>query len=808
MNNKNKAISTSNQKFSFSKEEILHDYRIGWRSRIMSLVGRKEVLTGKASFGIFGDGIELPQLALAKVFNNGDFRAGYYRDQTIELALENVTVAQFFSQLYADPSLQNEPNSSGRQMNSHFATRLLDENGNFKNLLNLKNTAADLSPTAGQMTKLLGLAYASKLYRNNPELKGEKQFSNQGNEIVFGSIGDASTSEGPFFEAINAAGVIQVPLLMSVWDNGYGISVPRSLQTVNNSISKALSGFASSKKAEGITIYQVEAWNYPKLCEVYAEASEKVRKEHKPALVHVIDVTQPQGHSTSGSHERYKDKERLEWDKEFCCLSKMRQWILSEKIATEIQLNKIEEEEKLFVEKERKKAWDLIMNPIQEEKQQALTLLKEVQNQLKNNEIIVKCIESLDFLGTVYRRTIQSALFKAIFALKKEGLSNSNLLNFYQKYNLKYNEIYQSKLYSDTIFSPLLVKEVSPIFSENSELVDGRVVLLRCFENHFKNNPKFFALGEDVGKLGDVNLVFEGLNSKFGDLRVTDTGIRENTILGQGIGAAMRGLRPLVDIQYLDYFLYCLQPASDDLANLFYRTAGGQKAPVIIRTKGHRLEGMWHTGSPIAVILNAIRGMYFCVPRNMTQAAGMYNTLLQGDNPALVIEVLNGYRLKEKVPDNLSEFTVLLGKPEILREGYHVTLVTYGACCKIALEAADELAVHNIFIEVIDVQTLLPFDSYGVIKESIQKTNAVLFLDEDVQGGASAYMMQQVLEKQSAFDLLDVSPKTLCASDNRGAYGRDGDYYCKPQVEDVVCACFKIMYEREPLAKYDSSIDQ
>lgn len=780
-------------------QEILNDYRLGFRSRIMSIVGRKEVLTGKASFGIFGDGIELPQIALAKAFQKGDFRSGYYRDQTIELAIGNLTVAQFFSQLYADPDVQNEPNSSGRQMNCHFASRLLDERGHFKNLLATKNTAAEMSPTAGQMIKLVGLAYASKLFRNNPELKKETTLSNQGNEVVFGSIGDASTSEGHFFEAMNAAGVLQVPLVMSVWDNGYGISVPRNLQTVNNSISKALAGFASSQKGEGICIYQVEAWNYKKLCQVYLEATEKARKEHKPALIHVIDVTQPQGHSTSGSHERYKSKERLDWDKEYCCLLKMREWLISEKLSTEKELNKIEEEERAFVEAERKKAWQLLVEPIEQEKKQAISILQQILPILTNKSSVQSHIALLQSPGTVYRRAIQSAIFKAILCLREESLSPSQeLLSFYKQYNDKYVDVYQAKLYSDTEQSPVKVTEIKPQYSDKSETVDGRVVLLRCFDTHFARNPKFFALGEDVGKLGDVNLVFEGLNAKYGDLRVTDTGIRENTILGQGIGAAIRGLRPLVDIQYLDYFLYCLQTASDDLANIFYRTAGGQKAPVIIRTKGHRLEGMWHTGSPMGVILNALRGMYVCVPRNMTQAAGLYNTLLQSDNPALVIEVLNGYRLKEKIPDNVGEFTVPLGKPEILREGTHISVVTYGACCRIALDAAEELARLNIFVEVIDVQTLLPFDLYGVIQQSIQKTNAVLFLDEDVPGGASAFMQQQIVEKQNAFHYLDCKPRTLCAAENRGAYGRDGDFYCKPQLENIVEVCFDIMHEREP----------
>jgi pyruvate/2-oxoglutarate/acetoin dehydrogenase E1 component/TPP-dependent pyruvate/acetoin dehydrogenase alpha subunit len=795
-------IKTPNGKYSFSKSTILNDYRIAFKSRISSLIGRKEVLTGKASFGIFGDGVELPQIALAKAFKDGDFRTGYYRDQTIEFALGNITITEFFSQLYADNNVTLEPNSGGRQMNCHFASRLLDDKGHFKNLVTSKNTASDISPTGGQMSRLLGLAYASKLYRNEKALHSDTKndsFSINGNEIAFGSIGDASTSEGPFFEVMNAAAVLQVPLLMSVWDNGYGISVPRKFQTANDSISKALSGFASDIPGEGIAIYQVKAWDYLALCQTYLDAAEKVRTEHKPALIHVIDVTQPQGHSTSGSHERYKTKERLEWEKEYCCLSQMRQWILKESLATEKDLNQIEEEERREVETQRKKSWQLYLDPIEKERIQAVTLLKNILEHTSFKNEIEEIISSLENAVSLYRRVIDSCLFKAVTLTKKENSpAHSELRNFSDSYTEKYRKTYRSNLYSESDESPLLIPEVKATYPEKPEVVDGRVVLLRCFDHHLEHNPKFFALGEDVGKLGDVNLVFEGLNAKYGDLRVTDTGIREASILGQGIGAAMRGLRPLVDIQYLDYFLYALQTASDDLATLLYRTAGGQKAPVIIRTKGHRLEGIWHTGSPMSVLIGALRGMYLCVPRNMTQAAGMYNTLLQGDNPALVIEVLNGYRLKETIPENIGTFTVPLGNPEILRQGNHITVVTYGACCKIALDAANELEKMGISIEIIDVQTLLPFDISGLITKSIQKTNAVLFFDEDVPGGATSYMMQQTLEKNKAFDFLDCTPRTLTAAENRGAYGRDGDFYCKPQTEDVLKICHQIMSERNP----------
>ncbi|APJ03850.1 alpha-ketoacid dehydrogenase subunit alpha/beta [Silvanigrella aquatica] len=795
-----RVLKSPNEKYSFSVEEIIADYRMAIRSRYASLSGRKEVLTGKASFGIFGDGIELPQIAAAKAFQNGDFRTGYYRDQTFEMSLGNVNVTQFFSQLYADPDTGNDPHSGGRQMNSHFATRLLDEKGLFKNQLETKNSISDISPTAGQMSRMLGLAYASKLYRNEKSLnKDTNTFSKNGDEIVFGSIGDASTSEGIFFETMNAAGVLQVPLLMSVWDNGYGISVPRSLQTVNDSISKALSGFQSNKPGKGIDIYKVEGWNYLKLCEVYLEAAEKVRKEHKPALIHVIDITQPQGHSTSGSHERYKTKERLDWEKEYCCIKKFREWIIENKISTRENLNTLEDEEKEYVEKSRLKAWELLMSPLKKERDEALNILNKVIKNTKKPDQVQAAIAGLENTVTLNRRVLHASLFKTIVSLSDENTPEKlSLLHFYSEFSKKYVKTYENKLYSESLQSPLNIPEVKPTYSESAEIVDGRVVLQRCFDQHFEKNSKLFVIGEDVGKLGDVNLVFEGLNAKYGDLRVTDTGIRESTILGQGIGAAIRGLRPLVDIQYLDYFLYCLQTASDDLATLHYRTAGGQKAPVIIRTKGHRLEGIWHTGSPISMLLGALRGVYLCVPRNMTQAAGMYNTLLQSDNPALVIEVLNAYRLKEKVPDNISTFTVSLGQPEVLKTGNHITIVTYGACCKVALDAAVDLEKCGISIEVIDVQTLLPFDLSGAITESIKKTNAVLFFDEDVPGGASAYMMQQTLEKNNAFSYLDCMPRTLTAKENRCAYGRDGDYYCKPQVEHVFEVCYRIMQEREP----------
>jgi len=765
------------------------------------MIGRKEVLTGKASFGIFGDGIELPQIALAKSMQKGDFRAGYYRDQTIEFSLNNLSVAQFFSELYADTNVTNDPSSAGRQMNCHFATRFLDENGEFKDLLKTYNTASDISPTSGQMDRLLGLAYASKLYRNEKSLhEKSKKFSNKGNEVVFGSIGDASTSEGHFFEVMNAAAVLQVPLVMSVWDNAYGISVPRHLQTVRNSISKALSGFKSQKNGEGIYIYTVKGWNYPDLCKTYALATQKARKEHKPVLVHVTEVTQPQGHSTSGSHERYKSKDRLNWEKKNDCLLHFKKFILKQKFATETELDHIEQEEKRFVESERAKAWKLLCDPIAKERDRAVALLENIaQTNSENHEELQKSISTLKNPVWLLRRVIQNTLFKTILSFSKTKTQEKTaVINFYQELKAKYNHVYTHSLYSPHDTEVLNQELTTPTYDEDSKVVDGRIVLLKCFEQHLQQNPKFFVLGEDVGKLGDVNLVFEGLNAKFGDLRVTDTGIRESSILGQGLGCAMRGLRPLVDIQYLDYFLFALQTASDDLATLFYRTAGGQKAPVIIRTKGHRLEGIWHTGSPMSVLLGALRGVYICVPRNMTQAAGMYNTLLKCSNPALVIEVLNAYRLKEKTPKNISEFTVPLGTSEVLREGNTLTIVTYGACCRVALEAASLLSKINIDVEIIDVQTLIPFDLSKTILHSIQKTNAILFLDEDVPGGATTYMMHQVLEVQKGFEYLDTKPRTLTASENRTPYGRDGDYFCKPQVEDIYEMCIEIVEDINP----------
>lgn len=792
-------ISLAKGKLKLSHEEILSDYRVGHRSRLASLAGRKEVLTGKAKFGIFGDGKEVPQLAMAKAFREGDIRSGYYRDQTFMMAAGLLSVREFFSQLYADTNIENEPASAGRQMNCHFASRMLDSQGRWLPLCESKHSSADISPTAGQMARLLGLAYASKLYRKDPVISSAAaSFSRNGNEVAFGTIGDASTSEGIFWESLNAAGVLQVPMVMSVWDDGYGISVPREHQTIKNSISEALAGFQSKGSSKGFDIYVVPGWDYAKLVESYFEGVEKSRAEHTPALFHIVELTQPQGHSTSGSHERYKSKERLAWEDDFDCLKKMRAWLIEKGVATESELTQMESEDKKLVEDARKEAWELYQKPLKQDREEAQAKLDSIaQAGLASSSVVSQYAHELRNGVTLNRKLIHSNLRKACLALRKEVHPLAQELKTYTaNYSSENKSRYGSHLFSESKENPLQITEVPARYSENSEVVDGRVVLLKLFDHFFATNPKFFALGEDVGKLGDVNLVFEGLNAKYGDLRVTDTGIREATILGQGIGCALRGLRPLVDIQYLDYLLYALQLMSDDLATVHFRTAGGQKAPVVIRTKGHRLEGIWHTGSPIGMILHAVRGIHVCVPRNMTQAAGLYNTLFAGDNPALVIEVLNAYRLKERVPENLTEFRVPLGLPEVVQQGTDLTIVTYGACVRVAQEAALELQNFGISVEVIDVQTLLPFDTQALISRSIAKTNMALFLDEDVPGGASAYMMQQVIEGQGAFELLDGPPRTLCALPSRSPYASDADYYCKPSTEDVVETVLEMMRER------------
>jgi pyruvate/2-oxoglutarate/acetoin dehydrogenase E1 component/TPP-dependent pyruvate/acetoin dehydrogenase alpha subunit len=763
-------------------------------SRRASIIGRAEVLRGNATFGIFGDGKEVAQLALAKTFRPGDWRAGYYRDQTFMWATRMSNVRDFFSQLYGNARVEADPASGGRQMGNHFATRFLDDKGAFTRSIETLNSSADVSNVAGWMPHLLGLAYASKLYRENPQLKDAQDgFSVNGDEVAFGTIGDAATSEGLFWETINAAGVLQLPMAMSVWDDGYGISVPITKATTKASISDLMRGYMPDDRP-GIDIHVARGWDYPALVEMYTKGIEKVRHEHKPALFHVTEMTQPQGHSTSGSHERYKSKERLKFEQEYDCISRMRDWIIESGIASESQLEGWESADKEAVEAARDLAWDAFQSPIRAERDRAVALLKRI-----DMPEISEITDLLEEAGKVTRSFVMASASRALFQLRGiESPERTDLARFVDEYQRENDERYNSFLYSRSPESPLNVPVVAPVYSDKSMVVDARQILLRNFDANFARDPRLFVVGEDVGKLGDVNLVFEGLQAKYGEWRITDTGIREATILGQAIGAAMRGLRPICDIQYLDYFLYALELASDDLATLHWRTVGGQKAPVIIRTKGHRLVGIWHSGSPMSVVVNALRGVYVAVPRNMTQAAGFYNTLFRGDNPALVIEVLNGYRLKERVPDNIGSFTVPLGVPEVLREGSDVTVVTYGACCGIAVDAASMLDGLGVSCEVIDVQTLNPFDVNHTIVQSVEKTHALVCLDEDVPGGASAYMMQQVLEVQKGWWHLDAEPRTLAASPNRPSYGPDGDYFTKPSRESVVRAVYDLVRERQP----------
>lgn len=789
-----------NQKLT--SEEILNDYRIAWESRQASLAGRKEVFMGKAKFGIFGDGKEVAQLAMAKFFKAGDFRSGYYRDQTFMFAIGELTLQQYFAQLYAHTDVEAEPSTAGRAMNGHFGTRLLDEEGNWKDLTKQKNSSSDISPTAAQMPRLVGLAYASKLYRQNPELQQFDTFSVNGNEVAFGTIGNASTSEGMFFEAINAAGVLQIPMLVSVWDDGYGISVPAEYQTTKGSISEILAGFQrNSKEEQGYEIFKVKGWDYAALCEAYEAAVRVCREEHVPVLVHVEEVTQPQGHSTSGSHERYKSKERLDWEADFDCLKKMREWVLESGIATEEQLDQIEEAAKETVKVARTNAWSEFMASIKSDHEDALRLLDNLASASEHITEVTAISEELRKTLNPVRSDAVRAIRKALRYVRDERNEAKRELVGWLEQTLGENaDRFNSYLYSQSEESALLVEEVKAEFDDNSPVVDGREVLQACFDAILARDPRVFAIGEDVGKIGDVNQAFAGLQEKYGELRVTDTGIRECTIIGQGIGASLRGLRPITEIQYLDYLLYAIQILSDDVACLQYRTKGGQKAPLIVRTRGHRLEGIWHSGSPIGMILNSIRGMHVLVPRDMTQAAGFYNTLLKADEPALVIECLNGYRLKERIPNNIGEFTVPLGQPEIIKEGTDITIVTYGSMCRIVMDAAKQLEEFGISAEVIDVQTLLPFDINHMISDSIRKTNRVLFADEDVPGGATAFMMQQVVDGQEAWRYLDSKPQCLTAHAHRPPYSSDGDYFSKPNTEDVFETVYDIMHEADPKA--------
>jgi 2-oxoisovalerate dehydrogenase E1 component len=782
-------------------QEVLNDYRIAFESRQASLIGRKEVLTGKAKFGIFGDGKEIAQIAMAKVFQHGDWRSGYYRDQTFMFAKGISSVHAFFAQLYAIPDTEKEPASGGRSMNGHFATRLLDDQGNWLPQTDRYNSSADISPTAGQMPRLLGLAVASKLYRQNPDLHAFSDFSNKGNEIAFGTIGNASSSEGIFWEVMNAACVMQVPMLMSLWDDGYGISVPAKYQTAKENIAALMRGFQSNEEGQGLELLTARGWNYPELCKVYKQAADICREKHTPVLVHVTEVTQPQGHSTSGSHERYKSKERLEWETEYDGIAQMRQWMIEQNIADETKLAALEEQALESVKQAQKQAWIDYLQPLKSDVSGLIALLQQLAAKGLSPEL-ANIAQSLSDAKDPIRRDMGIAIHKALrLSVNASADARKPLLDYLHAFNAINSERYSSHVYSQSDASVLNVPEVPAQYTD--EIVDGYQVVRACFDANLERDPRVFAFGEDVGKIGDVNQGFSGMQEKYGELRVTDKGIREWSIIGEGIGAAMRGLRPIAEIQYLDYLLYALEPMSDDIATMQYRTKGGQKTPIIIRTRGHRLEGIWHSGSPMGMIIHAVRGMHVCVPRNMTQAAGMYNTLLRADEPALVVECLNGYRIKEKLPANIGEFTVPFGKPDVLRYGEDITLVTYGSCCRIAQEACDLLAEHGIRVELIDVQTLLPFDITHSIVESLKSTNRIVFLDEDVPGGATSYMMQQVLEEQGGYQFLDSKPVTITANEHRPAYGSDGDYFSKPSVDTVFSTIYQVMHESNP-AKWPS----
>ena len=798
-------IETQQITFQDFKNQILEDYKIGRISREMSYLGRREVLTGKAKFGIFGDGKELPQLAMAKVFKNGDFRSGYYRDQTFALAIDAVSVESFFAQLYADTNVEREPASAGRQMNGHYATRSLNEDGSWKNLMQQKNISSDISPTAGQMPRLLGLALASKVYKS-VKFDGSEKFSNDGNEVAFGTIGDASTAEGHFWETLNAACALQVPMITSIWDDGYGISVPTQNQRAKADIAEMLSGFQRKEgENQGCEIIQVKAWDYPALLDAFAKAEHFARTESVPVVVHVIEVTQPQGHSTSGSHERYKNEERLKWEGEFDGLVQFKQWILNysieiegdeQQLATLEELENIEEEAKKYVKNGQKKAWENYQKTITELKDSVLPLVETLQ--AKNSEVGPE-MEKYKAVISVAKKDIFQLIRRSLLLTRKNPSSErQNLQQKFEEIFAAEKDNYSSHLYSQSEWKATNVQEIAPVFSENSLTVDGRVVVRNNFDKIFEKYPETLIFGEDAGNIGDVNQGLEGLQEKYGELRIADTGIREATILGQGIGMAMRGLRPIAEIQYLDYILYCLQGMSDDLATVQYRTKGGQKAPLIIRTRGHRLEGIWHSGSPMAGILNLSKGILVLVPRNLTKAAGFYNTMLKSDDPALIIECLNGYRLKEKQPDNLGEFTVPVGKIEVTKEGTDVTLVTYGSTWRLVMEAAQELEKIGISAEVIDIQSLIPFDLSHEISESVKKTNRLVVIDEDVEGGATAFILQQILEKQKAFRYLDSDPLTISAENHRAPYASDGDYFSKPSVDDMVEKIYGLFTESNP----------
>ncbi|MGB1268473.1 MAG: alpha-ketoacid dehydrogenase subunit alpha/beta [Flavobacteriaceae bacterium] len=796
MSNTNKI--TKDITFEDFKKEVLNDYTIAMTSRECSLLGRREVLTGKAKFGIFGDGKEVPQLAMAKAFKNGDFRSGYYRDQTFMMAIGALNIQQFFAGLYGHTDISEEPMSAGRQMGGHFATHSLNEDGSWKNLTQQKNSSADISPTAGQMPRLLGLAQASKIYRNVDGIDTEK-FSVNGDEIAWGTIGNASTSEGLFFETINAAGVLQVPMVMNVWDDEYGISVHAKHQTTKENISEILKGFQRDEDNNGYEIFKVNGWDYPSLVDVYQRAATVARKEHCPVLIHVNELTQPQGHSTSGSHERYKSKDRLAWESEFDCMSKMRQWMIDNNIFTDEEAKEIEKDIQKQVRKGKQDAWAAFVKPQKEEQTEAVAVLKSAATNSSNKAFIEKLANELEGIKEPIRKEILVATRKALRYLTTEtSEEKSTLINWVANYKAKIQPKYSANLYSESNLRAENINAEAPKYNADSELVDARLIMRDNFDAIFTKYPESLIFGEDAGHIGDVNQGLEGMQEKYGELRVSDTGIREATILGQGIGMAMRGLRPIAEIQYLDYILYALQIMSDDLATLQYRTNGKQKAPLIIRTRGHRLEGIWHSGSQMGGLIHLLRGIHLLVPRNMTKAAGFYNTLLESDEPAVVVECLNGYRLKEKMPTNLGEFKTPIGVVETVKEGADITLVSYGSTLRIVEETAKELAQVGIDAEVIDIQSLLPFDINHDIVKSVQKTNRLLVIDEDVPGGASAYILQEIVEKQDGYRYLDSKPQTLAAKEHRPAYGTDGDYFSKPSSEDIFEKVYDMMHEANP----------
>jgi pyruvate/2-oxoglutarate/acetoin dehydrogenase E1 component/TPP-dependent pyruvate/acetoin dehydrogenase alpha subunit len=801
MEKQGKTGTTKDLSFEEFRKIVLNDYRLVNESRQASLLGRKEVLTGKAKFGIFGDGKEVAQIAMSKVFQNGDFRSGYYRDQTFMMAIGALSLQQWFAGLYAHTDIEHEPMSAGRQMGGHFATRSLNEDGSFRNLMEQKNSSSDISPTGSQMPRLLGLAYASHFYRINKDLQeGEfLKFSNKGNEIGFGTIGDASTSEGLFWETINAAGVLQIPMLISVWDDGHGISVPKKYQTTKESISEILKGFQRDKDKRGYEILKTKGWDYAHLCETYEKAAKICREEHVPVLVHVEEVTQPQGHSTSGSHERYKSKERLQWELDFDCVKQMREWILQNALSDTANLDKIEEEAKNAVRDSKTAAWAEYLKPIKNELSEVVSIFDEISASSENASAITAIKNELNGLKEPIRKDIHVAVKKVLRLIKsEESGGRQKLISWLSLSKIENHDRYSSYLYSQSSNNALSIEPKAAEYENEVKMMDGREILRENFDAILKKYPHTLIFGEDSGKIGGVNQGLEGLQAKYGEHRVFDTGIREATIMGQAIGLAMRGLRPIAEIQYLDYLLYALQIMSDDLATVQWRTKGIQKAPVIIRTRGHRLEGVWHSGSPMGMIVHACRGIHVCVPRNMTQAAGFYNTLLQADEPALVIEPLNGYRLKEQIPTNLGEYKIPLGIPETLLEGSDVTLVTYGSSVRIAQDAIKMLNEHGISVELIDVQTLLPFDINSTIVESLKKTNRLVVFDEDVPGGASAYILQKVMEEQGGYSYLDSAPVTLTAKDHRPAYGSDGDYFSKPSSDDVFDCIYILMREVSP----------